>query len=76
MRAAEIDSNRDARPIIIAWMSEQNGLDYDEILDQVQMSTPEIASPPKDSTADNQEIPPPVKESASLLDHIKRLSGI
>jgi hypothetical protein len=76
MRAAEIDSNRDARPIIIAWMSEQNGIDYDEILDQVQMSTPEIATAPKDSTSDDQEIPPPVKESLSLLDHIKRLSGI
>lgn len=84
MRAAERDSNRDARPIIIAWMSEQVGREYDEILDKVQSTEPEpteepVASPKASAPKPTEEIPPPpppVKESMSLLDHIKRLSGI
>ena len=35
-QAAKRDPNRDARAIITAWMSEQRGDDYDEILDKIQ----------------------------------------
>ena len=88
MKAASLDSNRDARPIIIAWMSEQLGREYDEILDKVQSTDEEpVISEPEESpvkqqktaqapTTDNIPPPPPVKEAMSLLDHIKRLSGI
>jgi hypothetical protein len=91
MKAASLDSNRDARPIIIAWMSEQLGREYDEILDKVQSTDEEPVIPepeepaeppaeqPKEPAApvqNNIPPPPPVKEAMSLLDHIKRLSGI
>ena len=35
-QAAKRDPNRDARAIITAWMSEQRGDDYDEILDKIE----------------------------------------
>lgn len=44
--SAKQDPNRDARPIITAWMSEQPGEEYDDILDQVQ----------SDSADDSEEI--------------------
>ena len=92
MKAASLDSNRDARPIIIAWMSEQLGREYDEILDKLQSTDEEPVvpepEPPAEPPAEQPEEPaeptqnnippppPPVKEAMSLLDHIKRLSGI
>jgi hypothetical protein len=91
MKAASLDANRDARPIIIAWMSEQLGREYDEILDKLQSTDEEPVIPepeepaepppeqPKEPAApvqNNIPSPPPVKEAMSLLDHIKRLSGI
>jgi hypothetical protein len=95
MKAAALDSNRDARPIIIAWMSEQIGREYDEILDKLQTTDQEPVvpepeepvEPPAEPSAEQPEEPaepaqnnipppPPVKEAMSLLDHIKRLSGI
>jgi hypothetical protein len=38
-QAAKRDPNRDARAIITAWMSEQRGDDYDEILDRIEPSS-------------------------------------
>jgi len=38
LSAARLDPNRDARPIVIAWMSEQPGEEYSEILNQVQQN--------------------------------------
>lgn len=84
-KSAEQDANRDARPIIIGWMSEQHDHEYDEILDQVEsvddveseenidVSVDKSTEAPADQSAPP---PPPVKEAMSLLDHIKRLSGI
>jgi hypothetical protein len=70
-------------------MSEQLGREYDEILDKVQSTDEEPvvpepeepAEPPAKEPAEPAQNnisppPPPVKEAMSLLDHIKRLSGI
>lgn len=85
--AARVDTNRDARPIITAWMSEQPGSEYEEILDKVQPGSEKIEVDSGDT--DEQEIdvkvdadkkdtnsapPPPVSESDELSE-IKRLSG-
>ena len=79
-KAAERDSNRDARPIIIAWMSEQLNHDYDEILDKIQSEESEIKVQDKVEIKDKKSTvaPPPVAEQVeqTLLDYIKRLSGI
>lgn len=95
IKSASLDANRDARPIIIAWMSEQSGREYDEILDKLQPEDEEPLIPEPDSEMEEptplpdkqseeptelspNDIPPPspIKETMSLLDHIKRLSGI
>jgi hypothetical protein len=85
--AARVDTNRDARPIITAWMSEQPGSEYEEILDKVQPGSEKIEVDSGDTgeqeidvkvDADEKDTnstpPPPVSESDELLD-IKRLSG-
>jgi hypothetical protein len=83
--AAALDPNRDARPIITAWMSEQPGPEYEEVLDQVQPDSERIETGSDDSSDDaekvdvdlnTEETPPPVKESDDLLEKIKRLSGV
>ena len=48
--AAKRDPNRDAKPIITGWMSEQNGESYDQILDQIE--------PRSDGDVDNDESEP------------------
>jgi hypothetical protein len=48
--AAKRDPNRDAKPIITGWMSEQNGESYDEILDKIE--------PRSDGNFDNDESEP------------------
>jgi hypothetical protein len=86
--AAELDANRDARPIITAWMSEQPGAEYQEILDQIQSNSDDVSVEPKTSDTevdvdvdvnDEEEIPdlpPPVKESDDQLDRLKKLLGL
>jgi hypothetical protein len=86
LQAADIDSNRDARPIIIAWMSEQPGTEYDEILDVIQageeentVAEPEPQSKPQDKkpeTEKSQDIPPPPVKENTVLAQLRRLSGI
>lgn len=60
-RAAAQDPNRDARKLIVAWMSEQHGDEYHDILDQIEPTTePEQEAPPQEAPpAPEQEAPPP-----------------
>jgi hypothetical protein len=75
--AAKRDPNRDAKPIITGWMSEQNGESYDEILDKIEPRSdgnvdndesepePEVSSDePEVSSDDQDELPdlPPMPE--------------
>lgn len=88
--AARLDPNRDARPIVIAWMSEQPGHEYQTVLDEIQPGSERIqpddqSSNTSDDRSDNNtsdkeddenDVPPPVNESDDLLTAIKRLSGM
>ena len=82
--AADLDPNRDARPIITAWMSEQPGKEYDRILDQIQepVESDEIEVDVKTKTKQDQNSdksakqPPALKEGAGDLDRLKRLLGL
>lgn len=81
-RAAVRDTDRDARSIIIGWMSEQPGTEYAEILNKIE-AAPEQAPPapePKPKPTQKQEpteLPdlPPVKESEDIS-ALRRLSGL
>lgn len=89
LQAAKTDSDRDARPIVIAWMSEQSGSEYKEILDKLQPtnnsdSVEQSAKSPeaekKPSEEESSDVPPPpVKEESILEDEtiriLKKLSG-
>ena len=72
MKAAESDSNIDARPIIIDWMSQQSDRVYDDILSKIQNDNI------KTNSEETEEIDASstANESYDLLNSIKRLSGI
>lgn len=83
--AARLDPNRDARPIVIAWMSEQPGEEYTEILNQLEkQDQTETGEVEKKDTVDvdvdvkdqeTDEVPPPVKEESEIL-RLRKLSGL
>ena len=84
--AADLDPNRDARPIITAWMSEQPGKEYDSILDQIQGQSDEapvddvdVDVDVKTDKTDNVQTkspPPSLEESTQDLVRLKRLLGL
>lgn len=84
--AADLDPNRDARPIITAWMSEQPGKEYDRILDQIQgQSDAESQTDDVDVDVDvktdktddvQKKSPPSLEESTQDLARLKRLLGL
>jgi hypothetical protein len=87
--AAKLDPNRDARPIVIAWMSEQPGGEYTEILNQIQKQDrqDDFAKPESnqdqidvnvdidDEQTETDDIPPPVREESDIL-RLRKLSGL
>lgn len=67
-KAARVDSNNDARPIIVGWMSEKNSSDYKEILDKLEIQDSDSAVPANVEPAAEQppEVQsPPVKQQAA-----------
>lgn len=60
-RAATRDTNRDARSIIIAWMSEQRGDEYHDILDQIEPQSDTTSKEPAPAP-EEPESPPPVSD--------------
>jgi hypothetical protein len=83
VNAASRNPNRDARPIIIGWMSEQSGEDYNEILRAVDPDSkvdadavkPEPKKEPEQQPENNtsDELPdlpdlPPIKEDSKYID--------
>jgi hypothetical protein len=74
-QAAKRDPNRDARAIITAWMSEQRGDDYDEILDRIEPSSdvdgvddaPEEIEGGEEPAADSEEISTSDEEESEPL---------
>ena len=64
-KAADRDTNRDARAIIIGWMSEQAGEEYDDILNKIEPgSDAEEPEEPPVHDADQPEEAPPEEPDA------------
>jgi hypothetical protein len=85
-KAAHRDPNRDAKPIITGWMSEQHGESYDEILDKIEPRSdgemdrdesepePEVSSDkPTDELPD---MPPMPNDGAAPADQSQELPDL
>jgi hypothetical protein len=59
MTAAKRDPNRDAKPIITGWMSEQYGDAYDEILSRVEPKSDEADTVQSEPEVTSNDTPPP-----------------
>ena len=57
-RAASRDTNRDARSIIIAWMSEQRGDEYHDILDEIEPQSNDTEIPAEEPAPPAPPAPP------------------
>jgi hypothetical protein len=63
MTAAKRDPNRDAKPIITGWMSEQYGDAYDEILSRVEPKSDEVDTVQSEPEVTRNDTPPPEPET-------------
>lgn len=81
-KAAQVDANNDARPIIVGWMSEKKHDEYEEILDKLDsedlMKTPSQSTPASQQKMQQQTPPAPEKQQPVAEDdltQILKLSG-
>jgi hypothetical protein len=90
-RAAEVDSDNDARPIIVTWLQTNGDGRYQRVIDAVQseerdekpvepVEEPQKKEAPQEEPEKTPPPPPPMEEGTefheSVLSAIKRLSGL
>ena len=76
MTAAKRDPNRDAKPIITGWMSEQHGDVYDSILDKIEPKSDEADTVQSEPEPEVKNDSPPPKPDDNASDELPDLPDL